>query len=72
MNAAWARWTFLLENEMKTLFRRLRGLLGTATAWGLSWFVGATAFFAMRSLGVVPFRMVLSSALGVGAAGFLA
>ena len=57
---------------MKILFRRLRGLLGTAMAWGLSWFGAATAFFTIKSLGVVPFSMVLFSALGVGAAGFLA
>ena len=57
---------------MRAIFRRLRGLLGTAASWGLAWFGAAALFFGARTLGLSSLGMVLSVSAGVGAAGFIA
>lgn len=57
---------------MRPFLRRLRGLVGTAATWGIAWFGVAAVFFGLRTLGALPIGMVLFSAAGVGAAGFLA
>lgn len=57
---------------MKRILLRLRGVLGTAVAWGAAWFGAASLYFTVKTMGAAPVGMILFSSAGVGAAGFIA
>lgn len=60
---------------MKNVLRRLRGAIGNAVVWGVTWFAGAfTAFGAMELIWgldapIAPWRLILAIATNVGITG---
>lgn len=60
---------------MKRVLRRLRGALGNALVWGVTWFTGAFAVFVALELiwglgsEVAPWRLVFAIATNVGVTG---
>lgn len=56
---------------MKTMLRKLRGLLGTAVIWGLGWFGLSGAYWGVTLFGDVTARLLMGVAIGFGVAGAL-
>ena len=56
---------------MRTWVKRLRGVIGTATIWGLAWFGVSLAFWSTKLFGLSALELGLAvgSAAGVGLAG---
>lgn len=62
---------------MKSVLRRLRGAIGNAVVWGVTWFSGAFAVFGAMEVivgldaPIAPWRLILAIATNVGITGFV-
>lgn len=62
---------------MKSVLRRLRGAIGNAMVWGVTWFSGAFCVFGAMELiwgldsAVAPWRLILAIATNVGVTGLV-